>query len=62
MVAAARARDPLAALNRLGAGPAIEYARQTSGTVGKAMKATVAGSSVAVDSADLGAVSGEDEA
>ena len=56
MVAAARARDPLAALNRLGAGPAIEYARQTSGTVGKAMKATVAGSSVAVDSADLGAV------
>ena len=50
-----RARDPLAALNRLGAGPAIEYARQTSGTVGKAMKATVAGSSVAVDSADLGA-------
>ena len=50
-----RARDPLAALNRLGAGPAIEYARQTSGTVGKATKATVAGSSVAVDSADLGA-------
>ena len=55
MVAAVRARDPLAALNRLGAGPAIEYARQTSGTVGKATKATVAGSSVAVDSANLGA-------
>ena len=48
VVAAVRARDPLAALNRLGAGPAIEYARAHSGTL--KMKAT--GSSNDLEDAD----------
>ena len=48
VVAAVRARDPLAALNRLGAGPAIEYARSHSGTL--KMKAT--GSSNDLEDAD----------